>query len=76
MTEIRIETTIENDGELHLHQLPFRRGDKVSAVVSLPSVEEESRREVARNLYIKLAHTSGFSSEGPFPSRDQLHVRD
>lgn len=76
MTEVRIETTIVSDGELHLHQLPFRRGDKVSAVLSLPNVKEESRREVARKQFLELARASTFASKGPYPSRDELHVRD
>lgn len=33
MNAARVETTVEADGELHLTQLPCRRGDKVEAIV-------------------------------------------
>ncbi len=33
MNAIRVETTVESDGELHLTELPCRRGDKVEAIV-------------------------------------------
>jgi hypothetical protein len=33
MNAIRVETTVEADGELHLTQLPCQRGDRVEAIV-------------------------------------------
>ena len=33
MNAVRVETTVEADGELHLTDLPCRRGDKVEAIV-------------------------------------------
>src|SRR5213080_2614689 len=40
MNAVRVETTVEADGELHLTDLPCRRGDKVEAIVLIlePSV--------------------------------------
>jgi hypothetical protein len=33
MSTLRIETAVEKDGELHLTQLPLRKGDKVHATI-------------------------------------------
>ena len=33
MNAVRVEMTVEADGELHLTNLPCRRGDKVEAIV-------------------------------------------
>jgi hypothetical protein len=35
MNAIRIETTIESTGNLHLTNLPFREGDRVEAVLQV-----------------------------------------
>ena len=76
MTEIRVETTIETDGELHLSQLPCRRGDRVEAIVRVveTSVEEKAREE-ARQRFLARARASKFRSTGPYPTRDELHER-
>lgn len=76
MTEVRVEATIESDGELHLRQLPCRKGDRVLAVVTIPSHAEDEQREAARQRYLSLARTSGFTSEASYPSRDDWHARD
>jgi hypothetical protein len=41
MNAARVETTVEADGELHLTELPCRRGDKVEAIVLI--LEQPSR---------------------------------
>ena len=41
MNAVRVETTVEADGELHLTDLPCRRGDKVEAIVLI--LEQSSR---------------------------------
>jgi hypothetical protein len=41
MNAVRVETTVEADGELHLTELPCRRGDKVEAIVLI--LEQPSR---------------------------------
>ena len=33
MIATKIETTVQNDGELHLTQLPCRKGDRVEAII-------------------------------------------
>lgn len=81
MNVIRVEATIQTDGELHLTQLPCRRGDKVEAVVSIldaaneGAVDREKAREEALQRFLELARTSKFRSTGPYPTRDELHER-
>jgi len=76
MTEIRVEATIESDGELHLRQLPCRKGDRVSAVLSIPTHSEDGERQAARKRFLELAKNSTFTSVESYPSRDELHGRD
>jgi len=87
MNAVRIETTIERDGELHLKQLPCRQGDKVEAIVLLieplspeqraaMDAAREQAREEALKRFSARAHASRFRSEGPYPTRDELHERD
>jgi hypothetical protein len=83
MNVIRVETTVIADGELHLTELPCRRGDKVEAIVliqeppprSAPVNEREKARAAAVDQYLALARSSSFRSTGPYPMRDELHVR-
>ena len=73
---IRVETTIQTDGELHLSRLPCRRGDRVEAIVLILEVSaEEKTREAARQRFLELARSSRFRSTGPYPTRDDLHER-
>lgn len=76
MNAIRVEATIETDGELYLKRLPCRRGDRVEAIVLiLETPPEEKVREEARQRFLELARTSQFRSTGPYPTRDELHER-
>jgi hypothetical protein len=83
MNAVRVETTVEDDGELHLTRLPCRRGDKVEAIVlileqsSRPAseAERETARAAALDQFLTLARSSSFRSPGPYPSRDELHER-
>ena len=84
MNAIRVETMVEADGELHLTDLPFRRGDKVEAIVLIleqsprPAADEESERARTAVLdqFLAIAPSSSFRSAGPYPTRDELHERD
>ena len=76
MTRITVEATVEQDGELHLRDLPCRKGDRVEATLVIPSDCESTLRETARQRFLQLAKSSQFSSTGEYPTRDQLHVRD
>ncbi len=83
MNPIRIEATIQVDGELHLTELPYRRGDRVEAIVLgvdrqpqiAPDEDRESTRRVAVERYLALAKSSAFCSTGPCPTRDELYER-
>lgn len=83
MNAVRVETMIEADGELHLTELPCRRGDKVEAIVrilepssrSVAEAEREKSRAAAVERFLTLARSSSFRSDGPYPTRDELHER-
>jgi hypothetical protein len=83
MDAVRVGTTVEADGELHLTDLPCRRGDKVEAIVlileqssrSALNGEREKARAAALAQYLALARSSAFRSAGPYPTRDELHER-
>jgi hypothetical protein len=80
MNSIKIETTIQKDGELHLTQLPCRKGDRVEATVSIlasngENANREKERAEALRQFLNLAKASRFRSTGPYPSRDELHER-
>jgi hypothetical protein len=83
MNAVRVETTVEADGELHLTKLPCRRGDKVEAIVlileqsSRPAAngERDKVRAAALAQFLSLARSSSFCSIGPYPTRDELHER-
>ena len=83
MNAVRIETTIQVDGELRLTELPYRRGDKVEAIVlglneqPAPVVgnEREKERAAAIERILARARASAFRPDGPYPKRDELHER-
>ncbi len=80
MDSIRVETTVEKDGELLLTHLPCRKGDRVEATVSIldrngKDEAREKEREEALREFLSLARASRFRSVGPYPTRDELHER-
>lgn len=80
MLATKIETTVQNDGELHLTQLPCRKGDRVEAIILVlengaDEAEAEKRRAEALKEFNALADSSQFRSIGPYPTRDELHER-
>ncbi|MBI3822172.1 MAG: hypothetical protein HY289_05770 [Planctomycetes bacterium] len=80
MLATKIETTVQNDGELHLTQLPCRKGDRVEAIILVledgaSADEAEKKRQLAREEFLALANASKFCSTGPYPTRDELHER-
>jgi hypothetical protein len=83
MNAVRVETTVEADGELHLTELPCRRGDRVEAIVLIlgppsapaPDAGREQARSAALDQFLALARSSSFRSAGPYPTRDDLHER-
>ncbi|MBY0513444.1 MAG: hypothetical protein K2P78_05980 [Gemmataceae bacterium] len=77
MTTVRVEATVEADGELRLTDLPYRRGDRVEAVLlgPGPGPDREGDRAAALGRFLALARASAFRSAGPLPTRDDLHDR-
>ena len=83
MNAVRVETMVESDGELHLSDLPCRRGDKVEAIVLIlesasrpaTAAEKEMARAAAVEQFLALARSSSLRSAGPYPTRDELHER-
>jgi hypothetical protein len=83
MNAVRVETIVEADGELHLTELPCRRGDKVEAIVLLlesvsqpgDDVKWEKSRAAAVEQFLALARSSSFRSDSLYPRRDELHER-
>ncbi len=81
MNATKIEMTVQNDGELHLTQLPCKKGDRVEAIIlvlenGVDEAEAEKKREEARQRFLARAAASKFRSTGPYPTRDELHERD
>ena len=83
MNAVRVQKTVEADGELHLTELPCRRGDKVEAIIlilppsshSATDPKREKARAAAVEQFLTLARSSSFRSAGPYPARDELHER-
>jgi hypothetical protein len=55
--------------------VPTGRAELVVTVDSR-DVEREKNRDQALRQYLALARASSFHSDGPYPSRDELHERD
>jgi hypothetical protein len=77
MSTLKVQAIVEADGELHLKGLPYRKGDVVEATLQMEedSPEQERRREEALQRLLEIAKKSTFRSEGPYPTRDELHER-
>jgi hypothetical protein len=76
MNPIRVETTIESDGILHIANLPCHKGDHVEAIILLSEQTEASSRQAARQRFLSRARESSFRSSGPYPRREELHERN
>ena len=83
MNAVRVETTVEADGELHLTELPCQRGDRIEAIILIleqpsrpaPDAEREKARAAAVDQFLALARSSSFRSASPYPTRDERHER-
>ncbi len=75
MQAVKIETAVETDGELHLTGLPCRKGNRVEVIVLVTDETTEAEREEALKRFQARADASRFRSEGPYPTRDELHER-
>jgi hypothetical protein len=77
MSILKVQAIVEADGELHLAGLPYRKGQLVEATLHVEesSEERERRREEALKRMLERSEKSQFRSEGPYPTRDELHER-
>jgi hypothetical protein len=75
MNAFKIQTFVETDGELHLTGLPCRKGNRVEVIVLITDEMTEADREEAMQRFLARARASTFKSEGPYPTRDELHER-
>jgi len=75
MNATKCEATVEKDGELHLTGLPCRKGNRVEVIVMITDERTEADREEALQSFLASARASTFKSQGPYPTRDELHER-
>lgn len=75
MKAVKVQADVEADGELHLTGLPCKKGNRVEVIVLITDETTEAEREQALQRYLAGARASTFKSEGPYPSRDELHER-
>jgi hypothetical protein len=64
MTSICIETVVESNGELHLSHLPYQKGDRVEAMITLRAPVDEQAKDAARQRFLARARRSLFCSSG------------
>jgi hypothetical protein len=76
MSSVRIRTVIQVDGELHVSNLPCRKGDEVEAIVIMRDETRSGDRQAARRRFLERAQASEFRSTMNYPSRDEVHERD
>lgn len=75
MRAIKAQTWIETDGELHLTNLPCRKGNRVEVIILITDETTQVERDAALERLLAEARASTFQSAGPYPSRDELHER-
>ena len=75
MNAFKIQSVVETDGELHLTGLPCRKGNRLEVIVLITDEKTEAEREEALQRFMAGARASTFKSEGPYPTRDELHER-
>ncbi len=75
VSSIRIRTVVETDGELHVRNLPCRKGDEVEAIVMLPDHPTDEQCMAAKQRFLDRARSSQLKSPGKYPSREELHER-
>jgi hypothetical protein len=85
MNATKVEATVQTDGELLLTHLPVRKGDRVEAIIlslgsaAISDLQEsdtaKEKRQEAWGRFEARANASRFHSQGPYPTRDELHER-
>lgn len=75
MEGIHVVAVAEKDGEVRFENLPCRKGDSVEAIVLLPPDVADRDKRLARQRLLDHIRSHKFRSEGPYPTRDELHER-
>ena len=75
MNSMRVETIVQNDGELFFANVPCHKGERIEAILLLPDQDEEKLRAEALRRFTDRALRSKFRSVGPYPTREELHER-
>ena len=75
MQAIKLQTCIQQDGELHLTNLPVKKSDFVEVIVLVNEVTSEEVRQEALRRFNEHAESVRFRSTGSYPTRDELHER-
>ena len=65
MNAVRVETTVESDGELHLTELPCRRGDKIEAIVLILEPASRNMADAKREKRAPRPLSNSWHSPGP-----------
>ncbi len=71
----KTQAWIQEDGELHLTNLPCKKWDRVEVILLIDEQPTEEERQAAIERLTALAQKSTFRSTGPYPTRDELHER-
>ena len=79
MDTVKVEATIEADGELHLTALPFRKGQRVEAIVVelTPATDSESDlkkrfRSLSREWHKETVHMSSALRMAKHPAYQEI----
>ena len=76
MTSVKVRAQATSDGEVKLSGLPFAEGVWVDALVSVVEEPRKSAVLKARRAWAEMARASRLKTEGPYPTRDELHERN
>lgn len=75
MKAFKIQTFVQQDGELHLTGLPCKKGDHLEVILLFEEQPTEEERQEALRRFQEHARSVSFRSTGPYPTRDELHER-
>lgn len=75
MKAFKVQTFVQEDGQLHLTNLPCKKWDQVEVILLITEAPSEEKRQEALRHMDELAKQMQFRSTGPYPTRDELHER-
>lgn len=76
METVKVDKTVDRDGELHLTDLPCRKGDLVEAVLTIQHRHTPESRAAALREFHEHVKAHSFRSTMPYPTREEMHERD